>query len=401
MNNQLEISPEVARLAQQRVRATGTVLSQEIARLILEEAILQLDPEFGFMVESDVAYSANDALSELLGVNDIVVNGVHIDVRAVTDDGAVTVPRGLVIPHYLTAGSITVVLDSISSGRVAGHVTATQWRAADAAAARNETAISVPVSPAPTNLVTLLNGILASSSAPQTPESAIPDNKRLLSLANGTEIPINERRELVQSVLTSEEAQDRLAQIYQVWSKGKLRQILASGAEWNRRVESIVARVSAKFSALPSEKVRQVVLRTGESFGGQPEAPEFKRALLDSLGREELLRRVKGADMAKVTQLVERVLSGKSVSEAVGSIINNKVAVDLAMSIKKQRRNIEGFVAATADEIGMAFQQLALQPAYATHSRDPQAGVETINEALSLIEAGEVAEQLRQLESEL
>jgi hypothetical protein len=62
---------------------------------------------------------------------------------------------------------------------------------------------------------------------------------------------------------------------------------------------------------------------------------------------------------------------------------------------------VEGFVAATADEIGNAFKQMALQPSYATHSAKGETGVEAINEALQLLEAGELAEQIKKLEQEL
>jgi len=44
----------------------------------------------------------------------------------------------------------------------------------------------------------------------------------------------------------------------------------------------------------------------------------------------------------------------------------------------------------------MAFNQLSLQPAYATHS-SADSGIESINEALQLLEAAELAEQASNL----
>jgi hypothetical protein len=57
-------------------------------------------------------------------------------------------------------------------------------------------------------------------------------------------------------------------------------------------------------------------------------------------------------------------------------------------------------MAATADEIGMAFQQMALQPAYATHSAG-DSGVDSINEALALLEATDMAETIKACDLEM
>jgi hypothetical protein len=63
---------------------------------------------------------------------------------------------------------------------------------------------------------------------------------------------------------------------------------------------------------------------------------------------------------------------------------------------------VEGLVAASAEEIGAAFKQLALQPAYATHSADQEgSGVDAVNEALLLLEAGDLAQMVKDLDQEM
>jgi hypothetical protein len=75
-------------------------------------------------------------------------------------------------------------------------------------------------------------------------------------------------------------------------------------------------------------------------------------------------------------------------------MLKNAVAVDLAAIIQKKRADMEHFTQLTAQEIGFAFQQLQLQPAYATHSQDETTGVDAINDALELYEAASVVEGL-------
>jgi hypothetical protein len=108
--------------------------------------------------------------------------------------------------------------------------------------------------------------------------------------------------------------------------------------------------------------------------------------MLNKLTVEQLSKKFAGVPLSKVSEVVDSVFSGQSAVDSVKNIISNKVAVDIAAKIKTQRTRADGFVAATADEIGKAFSQLSLQPAYATHS-SADSGVESINEALQLLEA--------------
>ena len=82
-------------------------------------------------------------------------------------------------------------------------------------------------------------------------------------------------------------------------------------------------------------------------------------------------------------------------------------AIDMATKIKKGReklsQNVIEFVSAGVDEIGKAFQEMSLAPAYATHSSSGSTDetVETIDEALQLMAVGDLAHNLRQLSKEL
>ena len=149
------------------------------------------------------------------------------------------------------------------------------------------------------------------------------------------------------------------------------------------------------------DRIKDEIRKAGEEFGGQPETPEFRRELIKRLTKMEVEERLKSAAPAKVKQIIDAVVSGQTAKDAVNAIISNKVAVALAVSIKEQRSAIADFCQASAEEIGMAFGKLALQPAYATHSLDPEQGVEAINEALLLLEAGQIAERAEDLDIDL
>ncbi|MFX6888217.1 hypothetical protein ABTH62_20655, partial [Acinetobacter baumannii] len=76
---------------------------------------------------------------------------------------------------------------------------------------------------------------------------------------------------------------------------------------------------------------------------------------------------------------VDKLVAGKNKAEAIREFVKNQAAVDVARIIGEKRDALKHFASASADEIGAAFQQLALQPAYATHSASDSTGVEAIN----------------------
>jgi len=404
MSNQINISPELVRLAQRRVRSTGLPIGDELARLLVEEAIVQLDPELGWLLEADQGYSESDALAQALGVNDVCVNGLHIDVRAVDADGRVALNRALVGTSYLNSGTLAVLMHGAHAGRIVGYLSSQDWQEAERRLSDSNT-VQASVQPDPgfklAGLPTLIRGLSGSVSGAAVAGTEPELSELARFVANRAQVDLARQRQIVEALMANASLRERLSQVTALWSNGTLSRILSAGATWNSRVEQFVERVAPKFQRLSREEVKRLVLKIGETHGGQPLAPTFRKAALAALTKEEVLRRVKGVDLARVSQIVDRVLSGRPAVDAVKDFMKSKIAVDLAVTIKRGRKKVQGYLAATAEEIGMAFQQMALQPAYATHSKDPQAGVEAINEALAMLDAGELAEQVKDLESEL
>ncbi|HEY9869091.1 MAG TPA: hypothetical protein V6D08_07985 [Candidatus Obscuribacterales bacterium] len=403
MSNRVEIAPEIVRLAQRRARSVGAAFGLELARLVVEESILRMDPDEGWLLDSGDAYAADDAMVQALGVNDVVVNGCHLDVRVLEADGSVRIAAALAGTSYLSWGSVVVRLEGGGAGAIVGHVSAAAWQQAERLGGADPMVRVQVTVPCEADLKEVFAG-LSSQAVPGMPETAgkRPDRHELAAfVAQRQDIEIARQREIVEMLMNNPELREELADVTRLWSQGTLSRILSAAAVWNSRVERIVDALTPKFASLKREDVRRVVLRTGEALGGQPESPYFRKALLSSLAREELVRRVKGADIAKLALVVEKVLSGRSAEDTVKGFVKNRVAIDVALAVKQGRSKMEGFMAATAEEIGAAFQRLSLQPAYATHSKESEAGVESINEALQMLEAGDVAEQIRQIDKEL
>jgi hypothetical protein len=389
--NTIAISPEIARLAQRKTSETGTSFYSEIARIIVEEAVVNLDPELGLVVEPDNAVAANDAVAGCLGVNDLVINGKRVDVRAMDSDGRVAIDADLIGTSYLDGGTIVVHLENSRTGVIAGYITPGQWLDKDTV--RESDKAYRPVGAGAPDLTKILSNV-----PPQIarPSSVAPDSAELLKfLTDRSALSPARRSEIAQSIVSDPAVQAKLEQVAKLSLSGSLSRMLSAASVWNTRVEKLADKLAPKFKRLTREQLKDIVAKTGEMYGGQPEAPAFRQALIKTAMKEELVRRLKGADLAKLGEVADKVLSGKSVSQAVGDFVKNKVAVDIAGTIKRQRARVADFAAATAEEIGMAFNQMALQPAYATHSQDSEAGVEAINEALVLLEAAELAEELK------
>jgi hypothetical protein len=170
---------------------------------------------------------------------------------------------------------------------------------------------------------------------------------------------------------------------------GNVPSILAAASVWNKRVDTLMDKLAGHSKALKPAQLRRIIEEAGEKFGGQPESPLFRKALLQTIAREELATRLSPESLVKVVGVVDLIVAGKSVMDGVKSFVRNEVAVELARTIAARRENLSRFTQATAEEVSSAFQNLALQPAYATHSAGDQLGMEDINQALSLVEASE------------
>lgn len=398
MMSQVEIEAELVRMAQCRTKTTGCLLRDELSRMVVEEAIVRLNPELGWLVESDQNLSDSDRLISSMKINDVVVNGLRIDIRSIDANGEVTIDRSLIATSYLNHGSLVVEMTGQHSGRIAGYISAASWMSADRQAQDHSQAKLKSASLTAVDLSELLTEIAGQPASGKPRSASEPDLVELNKfVSNRSQISLPRQRQIVESLLSDEKLRQKLEQVAGLWSDGTLSRILSAESVWNNRVETMADKIATKFKRLSREQIKRQLLRTGEQFGGQPESPQFKRALLSTLARDEVLSRFQGVDLAKVGQAVDRVLSGRPVVDVVKDLVKNKHTVDLAIAIKNKRQNFQDFMSATADEIGMAFGQLALKTAYATHSAENESGVESVNEALAMLQAGELVEELTKL----
>lgn len=405
MVNAIEISPELVRLAQIKSSKTGQPLSNELARSLFEEAVMALDPELNLVVGSD-NLSEIDTLVETIGINDVTINDHHIDVRALDADGRISVCRALVGTPYLAAGSFVVAMNGTDSGNVVAYIGPGGWLSAEQQNKEDRVYMSVKTDENfdfGRALVDVCNRVQIQV---PVPAKSLPDASELGKFVNQREqIIVARQKQIVTALVTNSMVRELVVNLPQQsnsLSHEKVTRIISDSAIWNARVEYMAAKLASKFNALTIDEVRALVRKTGENLGGHPDAPQFRKELVSQLTREQIARRFQSVPVAKVSAMVEQVLSGRSAAEAVKDFIKSKVAIDLASTIKRQRQRAEGFAAASAEEIGLAFKQLALQPAYATHSsQSADSGVEAINEALQLLEAGDLAEQAQALDMEL
>jgi len=126
----IELNAEIVRMAQIRAHRQGVQFRQELARLVAEEEVMNLNCELELLLDSDTLNQC-DALAASLGVNDIVVNGHRIDVRAIDDDGEISIARALVGSQYLSLGSLIVQLDGVIGGSLVGFVSSGTWLKAE------------------------------------------------------------------------------------------------------------------------------------------------------------------------------------------------------------------------------------------------------------------------------
>lgn len=402
MASKVDICPEIARMAQIRTRSLGASLQNELSRLVVEESILSIDPEVDLVVEAAHTLTEIDALVSAAGVNGVGVNGREIDVRPLSDDGYISVPRVLIGTPYLSAGTLVVRLNG-HAGEVVAHVGPGSFLAQeDKAGQEDYVHIRVNIDPNFDFEKTVLSLVNAPVVDFGQNLKSLPDETELAKfLSNRQQLIMARQKQVITAIASKEAVRDSLVKVAQTTQWGKLPSILQSSGVWEVRTLRFTQRLCEKFPSLNRDRIRDEIRTAGEEFGGQPEAPEFRRELIKRLTKMEIEERLKTSASAKVKQVIEAVVSGQTAKDAVSAVISNKVAVAIAASIKEQRNALAGFCQASADEIGAAFGQLALQPAYATHSFDPEQGMEAINEALTLLEAGQIAEQAGNLEMEL
>jgi len=399
---QIELSPEVVRMAQIRASRQGLQFRQELARLVAEEAVVDLDCELGLLLENELSMNQSDVLAASLGVSDIVVNGHRLDVRAIDEDGEVVITRALVGSPYLSMGSLLVKLEGVHGGTVVGHLSSGAWLKAEDGL-RDADPIRVPVSLGDFNfaefMVELTNKAVLN----------LPGVSKLVNFKTDVNELINDKGRLIVarqkqifSYLCSHWSEETMAAVEAIGYKlpaVRVTKVLLAAGRWNAVVEKASDKLAARFTKLSKDEIRHQVMAVGERFGGEIKGPAFRSELLQQLAASELAR--SSTVPVNVAQSVlAKVMAGVSAADAVKELVKNAVAVDLALSIKNKRQAAAGFMAATADEIGMAFQQLALQPAYATHSA-ADSGVDSINEALALLSATDMADTIKACDREM
>lgn len=402
----VSLSPELVRMTQKR--ASGRAFNDELARLVVENLVYSLDPELDILIDESAAMCNSINLSAALGVSDIVVNGHRIDVRSLDAEGKVTIDRALIGSQYLSLGTVVVDLtnDIQFRGQVLGFIGAGVWMKTEEACRASQDdrvvfAFNELKPEGPFDFAACLVDLLAKPIVKLPQTSRLTDPKAdIQELLSGSEKLISARRKQIFSYICSSWSEQTCAMLdeFRILSAGQLKQVLQDAAIWNERVEKIVDRLKARFDRLSREDLRLLVEQTGASCGGQIASPHFKSTLLN----ETLALELKGKALpARANQLIEKIIKGVTSLEAVKQLVSNQVAVDLASVIKKGRGEaVQGFVNASVEEIGMAFQQLSLKPAYATHSSS-ESGVDAINEALNLLEVANLAESTKDLFTDL
>ncbi|MBA3856488.1 MAG: hypothetical protein C0507_06205 [Cyanobacteria bacterium PR.3.49] len=402
MASKVDICPEVARMAQMRTRSLGVSLSNELARLVAEESVLAIDPEVDLVIEAANTLSEIDALVSAAGVNGIGINGREIDVRPMNEDGFILVPRILIGTPYLSVGTLVVQLNG-HGGQVVAHVGPGSFLAQEDKAG-NEAYVHVRVNIDPAfdlekTLTSLVNAPVVDFA--QNLKN-LPDETELARfLTNRQEMIVARQKQIVTAIASKDAVRDSFIKVAENTAWGKLSQILQTSGVWEVRTLRFTEKLVEKFPSLSRDRIKEEIRKGGEEHGGQPDAPEFRRELIKRLTKLEVEERLKSVAPAKLKQIMDAVASGKTAKDAVNAMISNKVAVAIAVAIKEQRTAVQEFCQASAEEIGQAFSKLALQPAYATHSFDPEAGMDAINEALVLLEAGRIAENAEALDMDL
>jgi len=398
MVSKIEVSPELVRLTQQRANRFNLPYRKQVARCIAEQAILELDPEHNLLVENESSLAEVDALVRALKVNDIVVNGRHIDI-AVLDNGEVLLSNALIGTPYLECGSLIVELDGANTGSIVGYIDSISWNATAKAAQNAETIGFAFSAKAGFDLAACLKHIQQNVPANVNKSMAkLPKAEDYLQFSRDRKnMPVEKQRAVVAAAVSSESVRKNIGHLSS-FSVDQAPRVLRDSAVWEVRTLGVIEKIQSKFPDISAEKIEEAIRRVGEQHGGQPESELFKESLLKNLARQQLLAKVSPDVKAVINSFIDKLVAGKNKAEAIREFVKNQAAVDVARIIGEKRDALKHFAAASTDEIGFAFKQLALQPAYATHSASENTGVEAINEALQLYEAAGLIEGLMEIE---
>lgn len=396
MLKDIEISPEMARLIQRNCAQRQLPVDREVARYVVETAVLELPPELELIVEADAPLAEIVPLAKSIGVNDVVVNDKHIHIAVLDSEEKLTIKNMLVGTDYLKSGTLVVKLDGIRSGAVVGSISAQDWQNAQNKDKANPE-LTIPFhADGRFDLTDFFKG-LAKEASSQTDNQRKPTATECLSLLKDPDsLPLDTQKQIVSGLL-NRNVRESVALVANS-NKDETIEVLRDASIWNARVEKFSERLSSKFPAIKREKARAAILRVGEKLGGQTEIAEFRKSVLNELTHEAVSEKLPSQTKAQLGLLIERISAGASALGAVKQMVSNPISFDLAQAINKQREGLVSFANATVEEFGLAFKSLSLQPAYSTHSQKDSVGLDAVNEALLLLEAANLAEQVRELE---
>ncbi|HNB17918.1 MAG TPA: hypothetical protein PLC15_21200, partial [Candidatus Obscuribacter sp.] len=265
---QVRLSPELVRIAQKR--ACGVhMLRDEVARLMVESLILEMDPELEVLLDESASMSQSDNLAAALGVSDIVINGHRLDVRALAEDGTVSINRALIGSQYLSLGTIVVSLASLSEGKVVAFLGAGLWMKAEETekAKPNQAEARLHLSVdcrSDFDFAATLKNFLAKPVVKLPSTSRLQDVKGDVDLLlNNPEKLISARRKQIFSYLCSNWNEDTLSLVESIklaHSLSSLDMMLRDAARWNNIVEKLTDKLAAQFDKVSRAEIRKQVL---------------------------------------------------------------------------------------------------------------------------------------------
>lgn len=387
----IALTREMEILSSSNAMVQGVNQKLDLALLSAEAIISELDPKLNIVCEQWESLSHIQSLASTLGVNDLVINGRHIDVRVCDADNFVSLNKILLGSSLLNSGSLVVKFEN-DDAEIVAYIPANTWTQQK----EQDSLVSFKVDiNKDFDLVATLKSIIKRAQTDHALEQNLAEEDLKIFLQSPASSSAS-LRPMIAALCSNSELRETAFEMAMDLPLNTVTQILHKASAWNATCDIVTAKLATTFKGLKPNEIKQVVQSTGERFGGQPEAPEYMNAILNDLVQMEMNKKFSTSAKKigeKVKTLSSKLAKGATLSDSVKALVNNSVAVDLAMSIKETRLQVENFVLATAEEIGMAFQKLALQPVYATHSADNEAGVDSINEALELLEAHEIYER--------
>jgi hypothetical protein len=391
MIKNIEISPEMARLVQRQCRREQLPFAQQLARGVVEEAIMSENPQLDLLVDSASALAEIPALVRAAGVNDVVINGKHVHVAVLDSDNKVAIPAMLARTRYLANGALIVKLDGTQAASVVGHLSAAVIDKAFESA--HDTDLFLEIEPGSDfELAKVAETLMAFEDGSAQMKLKAQDYVTFVN--DRSSLPLAVQRQIVSALMEPAIREN----VSFLWQRDHVVEALADAALWNSRVDALCQKLALKFTSLAGSQIKDAVLRVGEKLGGQVEITEFQKTLVGELTQAAIRERVSPKAQAQIKGLIDEIYSGASALKAVKQLISNQLTIDLAEAITRQRKGIIDLANATADEFGLAFRSLSLQPAYATHSQKETVSLEVVDEALLLLEVAKLAEEMKGLE---